>query len=71
MTAVALPMEDGTLAQGWLVQTWTAKTNELYHTVVDGNGRVLDVESRTASDRQSNISLPRGAAPCGSLRAMA
>jgi len=50
VTAVALPMEGGTLARGWLVQTWTAKTNELYHTVVDGNGRVLDVESRTAND---------------------
>ena len=50
VTAVALPLEGGTLARGWLVQTWTAKTNELYHTVVDGQGRVLDVESRTAND---------------------
>jgi hypothetical protein len=50
VTAVALPMEDGSLQRGWLVQTWTAKSNELYHTVVDGNGRVLDVESRTAND---------------------
>jgi len=50
VTAVALPMEGGSLARGWLVQTWTAKTNELYHTVVDGNGRVLDAESRTAND---------------------
>ena len=50
VTAVALPMADGTLARGWLVQTWTAKTNELFHTVVDGVGRVLDVESRTAND---------------------
>jgi len=50
VTAVALPMEDGTLSRGWLVQTWTAKTNELNHTVVDATGRVLDVESRTAND---------------------
>jgi extracellular elastinolytic metalloproteinase len=50
VTAVALPLEDGTLARGWMVQTWTAKSNELYHTVVDGSGRVLDVESRTANE---------------------
>jgi hypothetical protein len=43
-------MEDGTLSRGWLVQTWTAKSNELYHTVVGGDGRVLDVESRTANE---------------------
>lgn len=49
-TAVVLPLADGRLAQGWLVETWTARTNQLHNTIVDGDGRVLDVESRTAND---------------------
>ena len=49
-TAVVLPMADGPSAQGWLVETWTARSNQLHHTIVDGNGRVLDIESRTAND---------------------
>jgi hypothetical protein len=49
-TAVVLPLADGRLARGWLVETWTARTNELHHTIVDGDGRVLSVESRTAKD---------------------
>lgn len=50
VTAVVLPMDDGSLARGWLVETWTRKTNQLDHVVVDGDGRVLDVERRTAND---------------------
>ena len=50
VTAVAVPMSDGSLTRGWLVQTWTQKTNLLHHTLVGGDGSVLDVESRTASD---------------------
>jgi hypothetical protein len=49
-TAVAIPMSDGSLARGWLVQTWTRRDNMLHHTLVGGDGRVLDVELRTASD---------------------
>ena len=41
MTAVVLPLADGRLARGWLVETWTATTNRLHHTLVDGDGRVL------------------------------
>ena len=43
-------MSDGTLARGWLVETWTAQKNLLHHTLVDGDGRVLEVEKRTAND---------------------
>ena len=50
VTAVVLPLEDATLARGWLVETWTAKDNQLHYTVVDGEGRVLDVELRTNTD---------------------
>jgi hypothetical protein len=49
-TAVLLPMAGGKTARGWLVETWTRRTNDLHHTIVDGNGRVLDIESRTADD---------------------
>jgi len=49
-TAVLLPMADGRSARGWLVETWTSRSNALHHTIVDGNGRVLDIESRTATD---------------------
>jgi len=47
---VVLPLDNGTLARGWVVETWTARDNQLKHTVVDGNGQVLDVESRTNTD---------------------
>ncbi len=50
VTAVAIPMNNGSLAQGWLVQTWTQATNQLHHTLVGGDGSVLDVEARTATD---------------------
>jgi Zinc metalloprotease (elastase) len=50
VTAVVLPLENGTLARGWVVETWTASTNQLHYTVVDGDGRVLEVESRTNND---------------------
>ena len=49
-TAVVLPLDNGTLARGWLVETWTADKNQLHYTVVSGDGRVLDVESRTNTD---------------------
>ena len=48
MTAVAIPMSDGTLARGWLVETWTQKDNQLHHTLVGGDGRVLGAK-RTAT----------------------
>jgi extracellular elastinolytic metalloproteinase len=49
-TRVAIPFSDGTMSIGYVVETWTARTNELNETLVDGNGAVLDVESRTNKD---------------------
>lgn len=49
-TAVAIPMSNGTLQRGYLVETWTRIGNQLHHTLVGGDGRVLDIELRTASD---------------------
>jgi len=50
VTAVAVPKDDGSLARGWLVETWTVRNNLLHHTLVDGDGSVLAVEKRTAND---------------------
>jgi hypothetical protein len=50
VTAVVLPMADGQSQRGWLVETWTSRGNQLHNTIVGGDGSVLDIESRTASD---------------------
>ncbi|CAM3892776.1 M36 family metallopeptidase [Roseateles saccharophilus] len=50
VTAVAVPMADGSLAQGWLVETWADSTNQLLNTLVGGDGTLLQQISRTASD---------------------
>lgn len=50
VTAVALPMTDNVLRAGYLVETWSRQGNQLHHTVVGGDGRVLAVESRTNQD---------------------
>lgn len=41
---------DGVNAEGFLVETWSAADNKLYHTLIDGVGRVLSNELRTAED---------------------
>ena len=50
VTRVLVPQANGSLAQGFLVQTWTQAGNLLDHTLVGGDGAVLKVERRTASD---------------------
>jgi len=50
VTAVALSLDNGSLAQGWLVETWADATNALHYTIVDGDGRVLEIETRTNTD---------------------
>lgn len=49
VTRVAVPV-GAALRRGYLVETWTARGNQLHHTLVGGDGAVLGVESRTASD---------------------
>lgn len=41
----------GTLREGFLVETWSARGNLLDYTLVGGDGRVLSVERRTNNDR--------------------
>jgi Zn-dependent metalloprotease len=48
--AVAVPMADGSLAEGYLVVIWTRDDNLLYHTLVSGTGQVLANELRTNTD---------------------
>jgi extracellular elastinolytic metalloproteinase len=50
VTRVAVPLEGGRLRVGYLVETWT-RDNQLWHTVVNGNGRIAFEELRTASDQ--------------------
>jgi hypothetical protein len=47
---VAIPMPDGSLQTGFLVTTWTEKTNRLHETLVSGSGAVLSTELRTNTD---------------------
>ena len=37
---VAVPMSDGSMAVGFLVETWSKQKNLLHHTLVSGDGRV-------------------------------
>lgn len=50
VTAVAVPAKDASMAVGFLVETWSEKRNLLHETLVGGDGRVLNVELRTADD---------------------
>lgn len=50
VTPIAIPMSDGTLAAGFLVETWRGDGNLLQETLVDGYGRVVEVVKRTNSD---------------------
>ncbi len=47
VTRVAIAMENGLIAAGFLVETWTNRGNMLHHTLVGGSGSVLGVELRT------------------------
>lgn len=49
-TRVAIPKGPGAMSEGFLVQTWTRRGNQLHETLVDGNAAILGVESRTNHD---------------------
>jgi extracellular elastinolytic metalloproteinase len=50
VTRVAVPLTGRRMGIGYLVETWD-RDNQLWHTIVSGNGRVLFEELRTAADR--------------------
>jgi extracellular elastinolytic metalloproteinase len=49
VTAVIVPTANG-LEEGYLVETWTKKSNSLYHTLIGADGSVAFEESRTNTD---------------------
>ena len=49
--AVIVARDGGKLERGWLVETWSGETNELYHTLIGAEGDVVHVEDRTARDQ--------------------
>ena len=63
VTRVLLPQADGSLAEGFLVETWTQRGNLLDHTVVDGHGAVVSVERRTANDSYNVFPIDPGKGP--------
>ena len=50
VTRVAVPVGANGLRIGYLVETWSEQGNQLHHTLVGGDGAVLGIEARTASD---------------------
>jgi hypothetical protein len=56
VTRMAIPLANGRLRTGYLVETWD-RDNQLWHTIVNGNGRVLFEELRTASDRYNVFTI--------------
>ena len=50
VTRMAIAMTNGSLQEGFLVETWSDEDNLLHHTLVGANGRVLEVELRTNND---------------------
>ena len=49
-SGIAIPRGAGAMSVGFTVQTWTERGNQLHETLVDGNGVILGVESRTSND---------------------
>ncbi len=49
-TVERVAISDDVLSEGFLVETWSQRDNKLYHTLVDGIGRVVHNELRTADD---------------------
>lgn len=63
VTRVAIPMSDGTLSTGFLVETWRVAGNLLHETLVDGNGNVVETIKRTNSDSYNVFTIDPNASP--------
>lgn len=48
---VAVPLDSGRVTRGLLVETWSEASNLLHETLVGSRGEILEVVSRTSSDR--------------------
>jgi hypothetical protein len=56
---------DAGLAEGFLVETWSASDNKLYHTLVNGRGDVVSNELRTNDDSYNVFADHPGVTPQG------
>jgi hypothetical protein len=54
---------DAGLAEGFLVETWSARDNKLYHTLVSGRGDVVSNELRTNDDSYNVFPIQPGLTP--------
>ena len=63
VTAVAAPLANGTMVRAWLVTTWSDARNLLNHTLVSGDGEILNVELRTANDSYNVFLVDPGKGP--------
>jgi extracellular elastinolytic metalloproteinase len=63
VTPVVVPMSDGALEEGFVVETWELKSNDLWHTVIGGDGAVVHQEHRTNSDSYFIYSIHPGVTP--------
>jgi extracellular elastinolytic metalloproteinase len=56
-------MSDGTMTRGYLVETWSLAGNQLHHTLIGGDGAVLRVQKRTATDSYNVFAIDPGKSP--------
>ena len=47
---VIIAKNSGSLEEGYLVENWSQKDNQLFYTLIDARGRVVNNENRTAND---------------------
>ena len=50
VASVVIPMADGSLEEGFVVETWELQSNDLWHTVIGRDGSVVAQEHRTNAD---------------------
>ena len=63
-TLVVVPMPGGALQAGFLVETWSQRTNQLNHSIVGGNGQVL---ARISQTHLGGVSSGADEPGCGSI----
>lgn len=50
VTPAALPLAGAAMSEGWLVETWTRRDNQLHETLIGRGGNVVLSQSRTANE---------------------
>lgn len=64
-TVERVVVADSGLAEGFLVETWSAGDNKLYHTLVSGRGDIVSNELRTNDDSYNVFADHPGVTPQG------